>query len=57
MARNDKNPGRITIRPFAGAESEVVSQAFKTSEMKRPDFYTQAIVLGCKQMAEKGKRK
>lgn len=57
MPRNEKTPGRIAIRPFAGEESEVVAQAFKSSDMKKPEFYTQAIVLGCKQMKEKEGRK
>lgn len=56
MARNEKNPGRIAIRPFAGKESEVVAQAFKASDMKKSEFYTRAIVLGSEQMAREGKR-
>lgn len=51
MARNEKNPEKITIRPFTSAEAETVSKAYRNSDLKKPDFWTRAIVAGCERIA------
>lgn len=53
--RNEANPEKIKIRPFTPDESETVSKNYKGSNLKKPEFYTQAIVLGCKQLAKQQK--
>ena len=55
MARNEKNPEKITIRPFTSSEAETVSKAYKISDLKKPDFWTRAIVAGCKTIASEAK--
>ena len=53
--RNEANPEKIKIRPFTPDESETVSKNYKESNLKKPEFYTQAIVLGCQQLAKQQK--
>lgn len=52
MARNEKAPERIAIRAFTSLEAELVTKAYKGSDLKKPDFWTNAIVIGCAQMAK-----
>ena len=54
MARNEKAPERITIRPFSQEETEVVTKAYKDSGLKKPEFWTNVIVKGCAQFKEDG---
>lgn len=50
MARNEKDPEKIRIRKFTAEEAEKVAEAYKASDLKRPEFWTQAIVAGCQQL-------
>ena len=52
MARNERNPEKITIRKFTAEEAAKVTEAYKSSDLKKPEFWTQAIVAGCKLMKE-----
>lgn len=56
MARNEKNPEKITIRPFTSSEAETVTKAYKSSDLKKPDFWTKAIVAGCESIARQEAR-
>ena len=50
MARNERSPEKITIRKFTPEEAAEVTRAYKSSDLKKPEFWTQVIVAGCQQM-------
>ena len=50
MARNESCPKKLVIKPFTPEEAEVVTRAYKESSLKKPDFWTDAILKGCAQI-------
>ena len=54
MARNESSPKKLVIKPFTPEEAEVVTRAYKESNLKKPDFWTDAILKGCAQINRDG---
>lgn len=54
MARNESSPKKLVIKPFTPEEAEVVTRAYKESNLKKPDFWTDAILKGCAQINRNG---
>lgn len=56
MARNERNPEKITIRKFTAEEAAKVTEAYRSSDLKKPEFWTQVIVAGCQQLRKEVSR-
>lgn len=50
MARNEKAPETIKIRPFSEVEAARVTRAYKTLSLKKPEFWTHVILHGCEEV-------